>query len=115
MGQPPPGSTRVRGVAETTLRSYAYDLLHFLRWWVEVTHSTTVTDKAITEATLLDYIRFQKNQQPPPAAASINRRVGIAERALQLSFPLAQTPFVPGFSTAIGALCRSVSAARARH
>ena len=28
---------RVRGVAETTLRSYAYDLLHFLRWWVEVT------------------------------------------------------------------------------
>jgi len=88
---------RVRGVAETTLRSYAYDLLHFLRWWVEVTHSTTVTDKAITEATLLDYIRFQKNQQPPPAAASINRRVGIAERALQLSFPLAQTPFVPGF------------------
>ena len=25
---------RVRSVAETTLRSYAYDLLHFLRWWV---------------------------------------------------------------------------------
>ena len=23
---------RVRGVADTTLRSYAHDLLHFLRW-----------------------------------------------------------------------------------
>jgi integrase len=88
---------RVRGVAETTLRSYAYDLLHFLRWWVEVTQSTTVTDKALTEATLLDYIRFQVNRQPPPAAASINRRVAVAERALQLSFPQAQTPLVPGF------------------
>ena len=24
---------RVRGVADTTLRSYAHDLLHFVRWW----------------------------------------------------------------------------------
>jgi integrase len=46
---------------------------------------------------LLDYIRFQTNQLPQPAAASVNRRVGIAERALRLEFPSAQTPFVPGF------------------
>jgi len=91
---------RVRGVAETTLRSYAYDLLHFLRWWVQGEHSTAITEKALTEVTLLDYIRFQTNQQPPPAAASINRRVGIAERALQLAFPDAQTPFVCGFQSA---------------
>ena len=84
-------------VAETTLRSYAYDLLHFLRWWVRVTHTTAITEKTLTESTLLDYIRFQTNQQPQPAAASINRRVGIAERALRLAFPHAQTPFVPGF------------------
>jgi integrase/recombinase XerD len=88
---------RIRNVAETTLRSYAYDLLHFLRWWVGVNQTTAVTDKALTESTLLDYIRFQTNQQPQPAAASINRRVGIAERALRLAFPHAQTPFVPGF------------------
>ena len=31
---------RVRSVAETTLRSYAYDLLNFLRWWVEVSQTT---------------------------------------------------------------------------
>ena len=88
---------RVRGVAETTLRSYAYDLLHFLRWWVKVKHSPAITEKALTESTLLAYIRFQRNQQPQPAAASINRRVGIAERALQLAFPDAQTPFVREF------------------
>ena len=88
---------RIRSVAETTLRSYAYDLLHFLRWWVRVTHTTAITEKTLTESTLLDYIRFQTNQQPQPAAASINRRVAIAERALRLAFPHAQTPFVPGF------------------
>jgi integrase len=88
---------RVRSVAETTLRSYAYDLLHFLRWWVAVNQSTAVTEKALTESALLDYIRFQTNQQPQPAAASINRRVGVAERALHLAFPHAQTPFVSGF------------------
>jgi integrase/recombinase XerD len=89
---------RVRGVAETSLRSYAYDLLHFLNWWAPANHSATVTEKALTES-LLDYIRSQVNQQPPPAAASINRRVGIAERALQLAFPQPQSPFVYGFQS----------------
>ena len=90
---------RVRGVAETTLRSYAYDLLHFLRWWTKIKHSTAITEKALTESTLLEYIRFQVNQQPPPAAASINRRVGTAERALQLAFPEVHTPFLPGLQS----------------
>jgi integrase/recombinase XerD len=88
---------RVRSVAETSLRSYAFDLLHFVRWWVQVNHSTRVTAKVLTESLLVDYIRFQTNQQPPPAAASINRRVGVAERALQLALPNAQTPFLRGF------------------
>src|SRR5260370_3037251 len=86
---------RVRSVAETTLRSYAYDLLDFLRWWVEVNQTTAITEKA--ESALLDYIRFQTNRQPQTAAATINRRVGIAERALRLAFPHTQTSFVPGF------------------
>src|ERR1700730_5124997 len=71
---------RVRSVAEATLRSYAYDLLDFLRWWVEVNQTTAINEKA--ESTLLSYIRFQTNRQPQTAAAPINRRVGIAERAL---------------------------------
>ena len=88
---------RVRSVAETTLRSYAYDLLHFLRWWVGVNHTTAITQKALDASVLLDYIRFQTNQQPRPAAASINRRVGTAERALRLAFPDAPAAFLPDF------------------
>ena len=34
---------------------------------------------------------------PPPAAASINHRVGTAERALRLAFPRAARLFAPGF------------------
>jgi integrase/recombinase XerD len=88
---------RVRSVADTTLRSYAHDLLHFLRWWVAVHQTEAITECALTDSTLLDYIRFQANQHPRPAAASINRRVGVAERALRRQFPEAACPFVPGF------------------
>ena len=106
---------RVRGVAETTLRSYAYDLLHFLRWWADRHSTDDVTEKTLTESTLLDYIRFQTNQQPRPAAASINRRVGIAERALRLPVPRAPCLLsAPAFSTAIGAERPSAMADRAR-
>jgi integrase/recombinase XerD len=88
---------RVRSVSDATLRSYAHDLLHFLRWWVDVNQTDAVTEKALTESTLLDYIRFQTNQQPRPAAASINHRVAIAERALRREFPQVQPLFAPGF------------------
>src|SRR6202162_4612296 len=72
----------VRRLAETTLRSYALDLLHFLRWWFGVHHTDAVVETALTESTLVDYVRFQSGQQPRPAAASINRRIVVAERAL---------------------------------
>jgi site-specific recombinase XerD len=88
---------RVRGVADSTLRSYAHDLLHFLRWWAAAHKSSTITQQALTESTFLDYIRFQVNQNPSPAAASINRRVGTAERAMRREFPEAARLFAPGF------------------
>jgi integrase/recombinase XerD len=62
-----------------------------------VNQTDAIAEKALTESTLLEYIRFQANQQPRPAAASINRRVGTADRALRREFPQAQLPFVPGF------------------
>ena len=34
---------RVRGVADSTLRSYAHDLLHFLRWWATAHKTSTIT------------------------------------------------------------------------
>jgi hypothetical protein len=52
---------RVRSVADSTLRGYAHDLLHFLRWWVGVNQTEAIAEKALTASTLLDYIRFQTN------------------------------------------------------
>jgi integrase len=88
---------RVRGVADATLRSYAHDLLHFLRWWVTVHKTAAITKEALTESTFLDYIRCQVDQHPAPAAASVNRRVGTAERAMRLQFPDSPPLLAPGF------------------
>jgi len=88
---------RIRGMADSTLRSYAHDLLHFLRWWAAAHQTSTITQQALTESTFLDYIRFQVNQNPPPAAQSINRRVGTAERAMRREYPEAARLFAPGF------------------
>jgi site-specific recombinase XerD len=88
---------RVRGMADATLRSYAHDLLHFLRWWFTTHHTCAVTPQALTESTFLDYIRYQVNAAPAPAAATINRRVGTAERALRCEFPQTPPLFAPGF------------------
>jgi hypothetical protein len=88
---------RIRGVADSTLRSYAHDLLHFLRWWAVVHKTSAITQQALTESTFLDYIRFQVDQNPPPAALSINRRVGTAERAMRREFPQAAHLFAPSF------------------
>lgn len=88
---------RIRGVADSTLRSYAHDLLHFLRWWQTLHQTSTITEQALSETTFLDYIRFQVNQSPSPAAESINRRVGTAERAMRRAFPGAARLFAPGF------------------
>jgi site-specific recombinase XerD len=87
----------VRRLAETTLRSYAMDLLHFLRWWVSGNHTDAITERALTASVLPDYVRFQAAQHPRLAAATINRRVGAVERALHNEFPHATGPQVPGF------------------
>jgi site-specific recombinase XerD len=88
---------RIRGVADATLRSYAHDLLHFLRWWFATHHTWVVTPQALTESTFLDYIRHQVNVAPAPAAATINRRVGTAERALRCELPQSPPLFAPAF------------------
>jgi len=87
----------VRRLAETTLRSYAMDLLHFLRWWASVNHTDAISEGALDATVLLDYLRFQAGHHPPPAAATINRRVGVVERALRNEFPDTAGSFTPGF------------------
>jgi integrase/recombinase XerC len=87
----------VRRLAEATLRSYAMDLLHFLRWWVTVNNSDSMNEDVLRSSVLMDYVRRQAGEQPRPAAATINRRVGVVERALRSEFPDTATAFAPGF------------------
>jgi hypothetical protein len=90
----------LRRVTPTTLYSYAYDLLHFIRWWVSVHHTDAVSENALTESTLLDYLRFQSSQQPPFSGSTINQRVAVADRALRAVFPNAPGQVARGFQEA---------------
>jgi len=45
----------VRRLAETTLRGYAMDLLHFLRWWASVNHTNAIAEGALTASLTCDF------------------------------------------------------------
>jgi integrase/recombinase XerD len=62
-----------RQLSPRSLRAYAYDLLHFARWF----QSQPRTLSAITESTLLDYVRYQLNQQPQPTPPTVNHRLTV--------------------------------------
>jgi hypothetical protein len=87
----------LRRVADLTLRSYAQHLLHFLRWWEGVHPTDVIVEEALTESTLLDYVRFQSAQQPPFSGSTINQRVAVADRALRATFPGAPRQIAPEF------------------
>ena len=87
----------VRRLANKSLRIYAYNLLHFVRWWDSVHHTGDIAEPDLTESTLLDYLRFQSSQQPPVAATTINTRVAHAERAIRNEFPDAPCQIARGF------------------
>src|ERR1700704_5544146 len=63
----------VRRLAETTLRSYAMDLLHFLRWWAHVNHTDAIHEGALSATSLLAYVRFQTGQHPQPESSNRDR------------------------------------------
>ena len=87
----------VRRLANTSLRIYAYNLLHFVRWWESIHHTAEITVTDLTESTLLDYLRFQSSLQPRPSAASINERLADVDRALRNAFPDAPSQVAHGF------------------
>lgn len=87
----------LRRVADLTLRSYAQHLLHFIRWWESVHHTDAIAEDALTESTLLDYVRFQSGQQPEFSGSTINQRVAVADRALRAAFPGAPRQMAPEF------------------
>ena len=89
----------LRRLADATLRTYAHELLHFLRWWESVHHTETVTKDTLTETTLLDYVRFQSSQERELTGATINQRVAIVDRALRVAFPDAPVQTAPALQT----------------
>jgi integrase len=90
----------VRRLANTTLYIYAHSLLHFVRWWESTHHTGDLLRAELTESTLLDYVRFQSSQQPPPSASAINDRVACADRAIRNEFPDAPCQAAHGFHQA---------------
>jgi len=62
----------VRGLSPRSVRTYGYDLLHFARWWVQAAPRPL---SELNESTLLDYVRYQLDQQPKPTAQTINQRL----------------------------------------
>jgi hypothetical protein len=76
----------IRSLADTTLRIYAHELLHFLRWWESVHHTGDIAEKDLSESTLLEYVRFQSGQQPRPSPSTINHRTAVVDRALRNDF-----------------------------
>ncbi len=59
----------IRGLSPRSVRAYGYDLLHFARWW----RLRPLSD--LNESTLLDYVRYQVDQQPKPTPPTINHRL----------------------------------------
>ncbi len=87
----------VRRLADTTLRAFAYSLLHFIRWWESIHHTAEVVERDVSESTLLEYLKFQSKHEPRVASTTINFRIGVADRALRNEFPDAPMQMAQGF------------------
>lgn len=90
----------VRRLADGSLRLYAHNLLHFVRWWASVHGTGEVVERELTESTLLEYLRFQSGLQPRPSGSTINARIAVADRALRNEFPDAPCQIARGFHQA---------------
>jgi site-specific recombinase XerD len=64
-----------RGLADRTLRTYAYDLLCALRWM----HPRHLRPQHLCAEKLLDFVEFQR-RQPHATASTLNRRIALLQR-----------------------------------
>ena len=90
----------VRRLAPRSLRLYAHNLWHFVRWWASMHRTGEVLEGDLSESTLLDYVRFQSSREPQPSGSTINARVAVADRALRNEFPDAPCQIARGFHQA---------------
>ena len=64
----------VRQLSPRSLPTYAYYLLHFARWW-----GPDRPLSEITQSTMLDYARYQLDQQPKPTPRTVNNRLSVVQ------------------------------------
>ena len=62
---------KLRQLSLRSIRVYAYDLLHLARWFQNTRHSL----RRLNQSLLLDYVRYQLEQQPSPTPQTINHRL----------------------------------------
>ena len=92
---------RIRQLSLRSLRAYAYDLLHFARWWSGKLLPQPLSE--ITESTLLDYVRHQLEQQPKPTPQTVNHRLGVVHCMYRFHYgceiPAGQSHFQRTYTT----------------
>ena len=92
---------RIRQLSPRSLRVYAYDLLHFARWWSGKLLPQPLSE--ITESTLLDYVRHQLEQPPKPTPQTVNHRLGVVHCMYRFHFgceiPAGQSHFQRTYTT----------------
>jgi site-specific recombinase XerD len=62
----------MRGLSPCSLRAYGYDFLHFARWWFP---DPPRPFPEIDDSTLLDYLRYQLDQDPKPQPQTVYHRL----------------------------------------
>ena len=65
---------KLRNLSLQSIRTYAYDLLHFARWW---SRQESTALEQLNESHLLDYVRHQMESIPKPTPQTINHRLTV--------------------------------------
>ena len=79
---------RVRGLQELSLRYYGSLLLHFIRWWGRQpgVDAMRLEARQFSEATLVDYVRAQRDELPRLSPELINSRSSMLRRVFRFYF-----------------------------
>ena len=79
---------RVRGLRELSLRFYGNLLLHFIRWWDQQpgVDAMRLEARQFHEATLLDYVRAQRDRLLQLSPQTINGRTSMLRRVFRFYF-----------------------------
>jgi integrase/recombinase XerD len=85
---------RIRQLSMRSLRAYAYDLLHFARWWLQRPAQSL---SEITQSTLLDYVRYQLDQEPKPTPQTVNHRLVVLNCLYRFHYGAEISPGQPHF------------------